>query len=340
MSPVLRILLGGASIVIIIAGIKAASDIIGFVLLAILLAVSVTPVVIFLTNKGLKRGIALLITILSLLIVGTLLITLLATSVFELSKALHSYEPRMQQIVESVDNSLDRYGVDIEKIVEQLELDTKKVFQIAATLLSKLGDYLGSGLFLILIVALMVVTFSGYEHSLEKGHIYRSSLSARMYEIRTEIRKFLSITALTGFISSVCNVVLLLALGVDFAVLWGVLSFFFNFIPVFGAILAILPPFLLALLQFGWTKAIIVVVGFSLFNSIADHVIKPKLMKDDLNISILMIFLSLFFWNWVLGFAGAILAIPLTIAIQKVFKELSNEHSLLGGNPGVRNTDE
>ena len=237
----------------------------------------------------------------------------------------------MQEIIVSADSVLEKYGVDVEKMIQQSEVDTKRIFQIAASLLSKLGDYIGRGIFLIIIVALMVVEFSGYEHRLEKGHVPLGSLSARMYEVRTEIRKFLSITALTGLMSSICNVILLLALGVEFAVLWGVLSFFFNFIPVIGAILAILPPFLLALLQFGWTKAIIVVIGFAVFNNLADNVIKPKLMKEGLKISILTIFLSLFFWNWVLGFAGAILAVPLTIAIQKVFKELSDEHSLLSG---------
>jgi len=330
MSPILRILIGGACLVIILAGIKAASEIIGFVLIAALLAISITPVVIFLTNKGLKRGLSLFITIFSLLIIGFLLLTLLGTSVFELSRTLPTYETRMQELLVSVDSVLEKYNFDIDKVIDQTEFDTKKFVQIATSLLGKLGNFLGSGIFLIIIVSLMLVEFSGYEHKIQTGNIHPGSLSVRMYEVRTEIRKFLSITALTGLMSSVCNVILLLALGVEFAVLWGVLSFFFNFIPVIGAILALLPPFLLALLQFGWTKAIIVVVGFALFNNIADNVIKPKLMKDGLNISVLIIFLSLFFWSWILGFAGAILAIPLTITIIKIFGELSKEHDLLG----------
>jgi len=61
MSPILRILIGGACAVLIIAGLKAASDIVGFVLIAVMLAISITPVVIFLTNKGLKRGLSLFI---------------------------------------------------------------------------------------------------------------------------------------------------------------------------------------------------------------------------------------------------------------------------------------
>ncbi|MEE9573106.1 MAG: AI-2E family transporter [Candidatus Neomarinimicrobiota bacterium] len=329
MSPILRILIGGACTVLIIAGLKAASDIVGFVLIAVMLAISITPVVIFLTNKGLKRGLSLFITIFSLLIVGIMLVTLLGTSVVELSTTLPTYESRMQELIVSIDAVLEKYNFDIDKLIAQSELDTKRLVQIATSLLSKLGNSLGSGIFLIIVVSLMVVEFSGYEYKIQTGDIHPGSLSARMYEVRTEIRKFLSITALTGFMSSVCNVILLLALGVEFAVLWGVLSFFFNFIPVIGAILALLPPFLLALIQFGWTKAIIVVVGFVLFNNIADNVIKPKLMKDGLNISILVIFLSLFFWNWVLGFAGAILAIPLTITITKIYAELSKEHDIL-----------
>lgn len=329
MSPILRILIGGACLVIILAGIKAASEIISFVLIAALLAISITPIVVFLTNRGLKRGPSLFITIFSLLVMGLMLITLLGTSVFELSRTLPTYEERMQDLLVSVDKVLEKYNFDIDKVIEQTEFDTKRFVQIATTLLGKLGNFLGSGLFLIIIVSLMLVEFSGYEHRIQTGNIHGASLSARMYEVRTEIRKFLSITALTGLMSSVCNVILLLALGVEFAVLWGVLSFFFNFIPVIGAILAFLPPFLLALLQFGWTKAIIVVVGFALFNNIADNVIKPKLMKDGLNISVLVIFLSLFFWSWILGFAGAILAIPLTIAIMKVFAELAKENDIL-----------
>ena len=332
MSPILRVLIGGASIVILIAGIKAASQIVGFLLLAVLLAVSITPIVFYLTRKGVKRNLALFTTIFGLIIIGIILIFLMGSSIFELSRTLPSYEPRMQEIIESIDTRLDKYGVDIEKIIEQTEIDTQKIFQIAASMLSKLGDFLGTAFFLILIVSLMVVEFSGYEHRINKGDVLSNSLSARLYEIRTQIRKFLSITALTGLMSSVCNVILLLALGVESALLWGVLSFFLNFIPVVGAILAFVPPTLLALLQFGWTKAIIVVVGFAVFNNVADNVIKPKLVKDDLNISILMIFLSLFFWNWVLGFYGAILAVPLTFAIQRVYIELSKEKNLLSDN--------
>ena len=72
MNKILKILIGVASIIIILAGIKAASDIIGFILIAVLLAISITPIVRYLTKKGLKRKAALSIVIISLLIIGTI----------------------------------------------------------------------------------------------------------------------------------------------------------------------------------------------------------------------------------------------------------------------------
>jgi AI-2 transport protein TqsA len=86
-----------------------------------------------------------------------------------------------------------------------------------------------------------------------------------------------------------------------------------------------IPPFVLALLEFGWTKAIIVVVGYIVINNIVDVVVKPKLMKQGLDISILLIFLSLMFWTWVLGTLGTILAVPLTLLIKRVLIEFSEE---------------
>jgi AI-2 transport protein TqsA len=68
-----------------------------------------------------------------------------------------------------------------------------------------------------------------------------------------------------------------------------------------------------------------VVIGFGLINNLVDNVLKPKLMRQGLDISILVIFLSLLFWNWVLGPSGAILAIPLNLLIKRCVAELVAE---------------
>ncbi len=135
------------------------------------------------------------------------------------------------------------------------------------------------------------------------------------------MRKYLGIVSLIGLIVGVCNTILLLVLGVDFPILWGVLSFLLNFVPSFGFIISLAPPALLALLQFGWSKALIVVIGFFLINSFTDNVIKPRFMQKGLEVSFLLIVLSLVIWTWALGPMGAILGVPLTMVLSRMYRE-------------------
>ena len=87
-------------------------------------------------------------------------------------------------------------------------------------------------------------------------------------------------------------------LGVEFAVLWGLLAFFFNYVPTFGSILAAIPPVLLALLQFGPGRAAAVAAGYLVVNITLSNVIEPRLMGHRLGLSPLALLLLLVFWGW------------------------------------------
>jgi len=327
MTPLLRYLLGGASIVIILAGMKAGSSIIGFILLAAVLAMSITPLVNFMIDKGVKKSLALLIVILVIFIGGIGLISILGTSTVELARTIPTYESRIDELIHSFEKLLARFNIDAHELFNIEQIDPKRVLEFVSPVISGLLGALSNSLYLFLFIALMLVQFSGYEQHIKEGKYRKGSLHERMYEVRKDIRKYISITAFTGLLTSVANIILLLILGVDFAIFWGVLYFFFNFIPVIGAIVSTILPFLFTLIIFGWTKALIVLVGFVVFNSLSDNVLKPKLMQEGLEISIFLIFLSLVFWNFILGPIGAILAVPLTITVKRLYQELTPENS-------------
>jgi hypothetical protein len=99
-----------------------------------------------------------------------------------------------------------------------------------------------------MLVALMLAELASYEARIGDAG---TGIIARLFQVRRDVRKFVSLTALMGLITAVANVLLLVILGVDFPIMWGVLSFLFNFIPAIGGVLAILPPFVLALLDVG-----------------------------------------------------------------------------------------
>jgi predicted PurR-regulated permease PerM len=136
-------------------------------------------------------------------------------------------------------------------------------------------------------------------------------------------------------IQAIAMVILLQILGVDFAVTWGVLFFFLNFIPAVGFLLALIPPAIVGLLQSGWATALLVVIGYWAINFVGDNILKPKFLKKGLDVSIMAIVLSLLFWNWVLGAVGAILAVPLTLAIKNLFEQVTSEPSEPGAIVGA-----
>ncbi len=112
-------------------------------------------------------------------------------------------------------------------------------------------------------------------------------------------------------------------LGVQFPILWGFLAFLLHYIPNIGAIIAAIPPALLALVQIGIGSALLVVTGNILIGFLIGNVIEPRLMGRRLGLSTLVVFLSLIFWGSLLGLIGAILCIPLTMALKYAFE--SNE---------------
>ncbi len=68
----------------------------------------------------------------------------------------------------------------------------------------------------------------------------------------------------------------------------------------------------------GFPTAAIVFVSYVVINGSVENLIKPRIMGQGLNVTPLIIFISLFFWGWVLGGAGAILAVPLTLMVISV----------------------
>jgi predicted PurR-regulated permease PerM len=112
--------------------------------------------------------------------------------------------------------------------------------------------------------------------------------------------------------------ILLLILSVPLPALWAFLVFAASFIPTVGTIIALVPPTILALLDGGLATAVLVVVGFALVNVAQDNLLQPRMMGTELNLSPLVVFLSVIVWAWILGAAGALLAVPLTVGLVAI----------------------
>ena len=142
--------------------------------------------------------------------------------------------------------------------------------------------------------------------------------------IARQISRYLSIKVLISAITGVLVWLVLQLLGVDFPITWGMLAFLFNFIPTVGSIVATIPPVLLALVQFYpnlWMAGVVLGV-LTLIHQLIGNFIEPKLMGENLNLSPVVILLSLVFWGWLWGIPGALLSVPIAAALKIVCENI------------------
>ena len=320
-SDLLRVLVAGACFVIIVAGLKLAAPIVNLVLLGLLVAQSLSNVPMWLMKKGLKPGVSVLVSILAVLAGGLLLVGLFSVSTARLAEQLPTYQERLSAIRDNVMAVLAGRGVDVSKVAAFQPLDPNRALGAARVFLGGLASALGTSILIILIAA--VVLYEITQVRVRRGRGERpGTLAARFDEVTGQSRQYIALTGLAGLIQAAFNLVILLLVGVDAPLTWAVLFFFLNFIPGVGFLFALIPPAALALLEHGWQRALIVVVGWWIVNLIGDNVIKPRFFVKGLDISFTTIVFAVVFWSWVLGPPGAILGVPLALSLKRIAESI------------------
>jgi predicted PurR-regulated permease PerM len=287
-----------------------------------MLAISIVPLVNWLIKNGIPQWLAFLLTFFAILTGGSIIITVVGISISDLIDKLPLYESQMSDFLIKLKIELTQIGITIPDRISFENIEPKKIFEIGSSFVIGIGRTLSNSVLIILFIILILFELIKIQKKLNTGNGFGSELASRIDMNSRDLRKYLSIAALTGLIVAAVNFILLTILGVSFPVLWSVISFFMNFIPTIGIVIALIPPAIIALLELGTVQALIVVIGFLIINFVAENVIKPVFMKEGLNLSLFIIFLSLIFWSWVLGFTGAILAVPLTLVARNIIREI------------------
>jgi len=311
-------LLSLAAIVVIVAGIKEIAPVLNIFLVALLLAVSISPILTWQIKKGWPKAVSLIVTIFIVLVVTAALSTMLGIAANNMASKAPEYEQRITELYKSGLDMLAGKGIGINEI-KQLDLfSPDRLVSFATSFIENIFSTFGNVAFVLLLMIFILIEFADLTKKSKSGEFAVGSWQHRFSDISNDLRKYVSINAVMGLLAAVADVILMLIMGIDFAIIWGFLAFFFSFIPNIGFFLSVIPPALVALIEYGWVHCVILVVGFVVVNAIIDNIIKPKYFGQEFNMSILLVFLSLLFWGWVLGPIGAILGVPLTMSVKKM----------------------
>ena len=320
LSPVITF----AAIVIIIAGIKSAEQIINPFILAVFISVISTPPIEWMKKKGMPHTLAVITVIIFmiLLIIGLGGIT--GTSVAQFSENLPKYESRLREIELENLQYLDALGIDFSEEHILQTFDSSKIMSFTATLLNSLGGFMGTSLLIFITVLFMLLELNGFIYKFSIISKHPKETQMKLAEISSNINRYLTLKTITSISTGILVAIWLSIIGVDFPVLWGLLAFLLNYIPNIGSMLAAIPAVLLAIIQLGPSGTIWTIVGYLVINLTIGSFIEPRVMGRGLGISTLVVFLSLIFWGWVLGPIGMFLSVPLTMAIKIAFDSDEN----------------
>ncbi|UCF92548.1 MAG: AI-2E family transporter [Desulfobacterales bacterium] len=145
-----------------------------------------------------------------------------------------------------------------------------------------------------------------------------------IHSIKAQIRTYLSLNIFVSFVTGVLVWLALVLIGVDFPITWGTMAFVLNFIPTVGSIAASIPPILLAMVQFYphlW-PGVSTLIALTAIQLVMGNVVTPKIMGDQLNLSPVVILLSLLFWGWLWGMVGALISVPIAAIIKIVCENI------------------
>ena len=300
-----------ACVVIVAWGIRTTSHVLSIVLLSLLLAYAILPFPLWLVRRfHVPKSAALSFTVLLVVAFYCVLTFALVKTGLQMNARLPVYELRIQDLHEQIAGFLTRHGIESTDLSVKNFLSSGRLMQFMSDILPTTIELLSDRLLIWFLTLLFLVELLDPERG-------NSPIAKKLANFGKDIQRFIATTAETGAIIALANLLLLSLLGVDFAVIWCLLYFFLHFIPSIGFMIALVPPTLLALLMLGWKRALLVLGGLFLTEMLGENVLKPALLKKGLDVGLIEVTLSLVGWGFLLGPAGAVLSVPLTLGLRR-----------------------
>ena len=310
-----------AAFIIIIAGIMYASSLLKPLLLAIFISVICAQPMAWLARKKVSHGLSILIVLIGVNVVLILIGQLIGRSIARFTADAPIYAERLNQVAGSTFQSLNEMGMDISTDHLKTMFDMGKVMSTTAGMLGDLGGIMGKTLIVMFIVVFILMELNAFAvKTLAIVDAPNKSLNY-LPKIGNSIRHYLGIKTLVSLGTGFLIYMGLSIIGVQYAVLWGMIAFLLNFIPNIGSFLAMIPAILFALVQVGLGGAIWTMVTFLSVNLVMGSIVEPRVMGVGMGLSTLVVFLSLIFWGFVLGSVGMFLSVPLTMTVKIILEQ-------------------
>lgn len=315
-----RIALGLTAFVILVAGMKAAGDLVLPTMTALFLSLLCIPPMRRLERHGVPTPIALILVVFFATLLVVLVLAVIGRSITQFQAQLGDYQARLDLLVGNAISWLAQRGIEINTAELAGHINTGAILGLVSDTASGLLSALSNLFLVILTMIFMLLEASTLPDKLRHAMNDPDADLSGFAQAAERVQQYLAIKAVMSLATGALVGILCALCGVDFPLLWALVAFLFNFVPNIGSIIAAVPAVLLTLIQLGASTALVVALGFFVINMVIGNALEPRLMGQKLGLSTLVVFLSMLFWNWVWGPLGMLLSVPLTVVLKIVFE--------------------
>ncbi|MDW7691135.1 AI-2E family transporter [Flammeovirgaceae bacterium SG7u.111] len=320
LSPIITL----AALVIITAGMIAAKSIFISILLSVFISVILAKPVVWLSRKKIPDTVAIIIVLIGLLLIILGFGGIVGRTVKKFSEDAPMYEDKLNELLSGTISWLNNWGFSVSTDQISSFVDPGKVLGFTTSAIGEFGGVLANSFEVFIIVIFILLELQAFSNKAKYINKTHDVPLSKLLEVGYSIRNYLWIKTLTSLLTGVLIYVWLLIIGVEYALLWGLLAFLLNYIPNIGSIIAAVPTMLLALIISGPTALLLTLVGYFAVNMIVGNIVEPKIMGKGLGLSTLVVFLSLITWGFIFGTVGMFLSVPLTMTIKIMLEENPN----------------
>ena len=311
----------GIVIPVIVAGFAS------FLIYTLKQAIRAAPVV----GRYLPNAVCFAFAFLAIVFVTVLFVEIIAENVEALIKAWPKYEARLRGLTVEGLRFLEQSGYLPEDLLGGVDEFRRTALEAVNPILRELAasvrQLTANSVTIFLYTVFML---------LERGRLFRkvnllnddedkrAAVNDTIAEIGVMVRQYITVKTASNLVTATASYIIMSLIGVDFAGFWALLIFVLNYIPIVGAVSAITLPVLLSLVQpegGGLKTAALTLTALVAAEQTMSSVIEPRLIGRSLNLSPLVVLLSLAVWGALWGFAGALLAVPMTVTTMIILSQ-------------------
>lgn len=315
-----RSLVAGAAIFVILVGITMFTDIFSVILLGLVLAFLAAPLLVWLEEKKIPVWAGTGIITLFYLLIGAGLFVLSAASLVVFAGAIPKYQEELNANLAGLTTFLGNYGISLHDIIGPDTIKLQAFVEPAMALAGDISSTVVNGFFVLVVTAFILLELPTLQEKLNSSFGPASSVSRNLPTLIRNTYDVMVVRTKTNVVLGGSIGAFLYLVGVDLAVLWGILTIILSYIPYIGLFIACVPAVILAWLEFGWGGVLLVLAGIAILNFVIENIVFAKIAANDMRLTPLAVVIALLIWTAVLGIVGMFLAIPLTVIMRTLLE--------------------